>query len=335
MLKNRLFRPEWVDLHWMNQFESVADPFWIRTTYAVAAAMFASAPGFEIVTEGMTEEKLDRPVILATNHTHRFDWLPPRFIIFKYFGKELSSWIKPRGFAESRQQQFFLSKTGNIPMASMGFVIVADHIELFGERPDEATYRALRNHISEGEPLPATPYFERVLRESRPMLGWNFHAGIMSYRDALKATFKAMMDESMRLARRAMSAGQLMHVYPEGLVSSRLCPGRVGTLQLALSLGCDILPVGISGVREAFANGARPVPGSKVIMRFGEVYEIPRAQYPEAFGAFDPADSKAFHGPLQGHTDEYMNMLNDLLEPEYQWMPDGTSDGLQGVDRFV
>jgi len=335
MLKNRLLRPDWVDLHWMNQFESVADPFWIRATYAAAAAMFASAPGFEIITEGMTKEKLDRPVILAMNHTHRFDWLPPRFIIFKHFGKELSSWIKPRGFAESRQQQFFLSKTGNIPMGSMGFVIVADHIELFGERPDETTYRALRNHINEGTPLPETPYFDRVLHESRPMLGWNFHAGIMSYRDALQATFQAMMEESMRLARRAMSAGQLMHVYPEGLVSSRLCPGRTGALQLALALGCDILPVGTSYTREAFANGFRPVPGSKVIIRFGEIYQVPHDEYPDTFRAFDHTDSKKFHEQLQAHTDEYMHDLNDLLEPEYQWMPDGTSDGLKGVDRFV
>mgnify|MGYP000129605943 CR=1 FL=1 len=27
--------------------------------------------------------------------------------------------------------------------------------------------------------------------------------------------------------------------------------------------------------------------------------------------------------------------LNDLLEPEYQWMPDGKSDGWQGIDRFI
>ena len=51
-----------------------------------------------------------------------------------------------------------------------------------------------------------------------------------------------------------------------------------------------------------------------------------------AFGGSIPEDIRE---QLQAHTDAYMEKLNDLLEPEYQWMPDGKSDGWQGIDRFI
>ena len=57
-------------------------------------------------------------------------------------------------------------------------------------------------------------------------------------------------------------------------------------MQLALELGADILPIGVSGAREAFLNGPRPEPNTTVHVRVGEPWRVPRHEYPSDFRAF-------------------------------------------------
>jgi 1-acyl-sn-glycerol-3-phosphate acyltransferase len=325
----------WVDLPWMVNFESVADPLWIKTSIMLVRGVLGSVPSFRLVREGFSIDKFDRPVIVVTNHTNYYDWLPTRFCLYDALGVQLSSWIKPRPFNSGYPVQVFLSKTGNIPLASRGYILVADYNELFGEPPDAETYRALRDHIDTGEDLPDDPKFQKILNTPRRMLGWSFDPRMLPYREALQRTFAEMMDASLRLARRASRANQFMHVYPEGIISSRLIPGKIGTMQLALELGADILPIGVSGAREAFVNGPRPEPNTTVHVRVGEPWRVPRHEYPSDFRAFGASIPDDIREQLQTHTDEYMEKLNDLLEPEYRWMPDGQSDGWQGIDRFI
>ena len=326
---------EWVDLPWMRRFDPVARPMMVKPMLLLAKLLLKSSPGFEIVAQGVEARKFERPVLMVTNHTNYFDWFAPHHILHERLGLHVSSWTKPRPFNSGPLVEAILSRAGNIPMASRGYILVTDHMELFGEPPDAQTYRALRDHIDDGSPLPDEPAYMRLLTTPRRMLGWGFDPRELPYRQSIQATFSAMMQETLSLARRAMRAGQVMHVYPEGLISSQLIPGRIGTMQLALELDADILPVGVSGAREAFINSPRPRPHTRVDLRVGELWRVPREAYPQGFRPFDGPLSEPMRQLLQDHTDQYMEQLNALLTPAYQWMPDGESDGWSGIDRFV
>jgi 1-acyl-sn-glycerol-3-phosphate acyltransferase len=142
------------------------------------------------------------------------------------------------------------------------------------------------------------------------------------------------MAVTISLARKVIDAGHCLHIYPEGLFSSRLSKGRTGTVQLAAALNIPIVPVGFSGMNEHFAK-RRMVPHTKGVltMRLGEPYRIQRAEFQD-FSPFDSSEEARLQPVLEEETQSLMEKINVLLEPQCTWGEDLEGDGLKGIARF-
>lgn len=324
---------EIVDWPWMQGVNAVANPVLTFAMQHGFSFLARRTPGFKVHTHGLHAGLFDRPTLLVQNHTHKLDWWPIRHTLRRHLEREVSSWIKMRGFNEHPVQRAFLAHTGNIPLSSRGYVIIADHLELFGRRPDEHEYRLLRSHVDDGAPLPSSSWAWKIEHTSRRMLGWNYSAKSTTYAQAVQATYMEMMSASMTLARQSLNAGFSMHIYPEGTISSRLCPGKNGAIQVALAMGLQIVPAGVSGMREAF-DGLKMVEGGEVTIRFGEPWRPEPGRY-EGFEPFVLESERDFQLQLAQDIQEVMERMNALLEPDYQWMPDLRPDGKSGIYRFV
>lgn len=322
-----------IDFEALNNTESIADTRWAASAAGAAVALFRASPGFELTIENL-EGLPDRPVIVAMNHTHFYDFLPLRAPTF-FMNRTFVSWVKARAYKDPRVG-LFLSKTGNVPICSRGYIIASDFYELFERRPTEDEYRVLREHVDHGSPLPDEELYERIQETSRNMLGWAFNPTAQSYRQAVRAVFYELMQISLRKTRRAVNRGDHVHVYPQGSIAQRLIPGKVGIVHAALALGLPILPVGVAGCRDGFhGKTPLPVPGQKMSVRFGdELYTVPRDEFPDDFRPYHPDDEQRVRAQLEYHTQLIMERINELLPPDHQWAPDMQSDAKRGVARF-
>ncbi|MFU8807271.1 MAG: hypothetical protein ACNA8W_25910, partial [Bradymonadaceae bacterium] len=117
-------------------------------------------------------------------------------------------------------------------------------------------------------------------------------------------------------------------------VSPQLSGGKIGIIGAALALGLPIIPIGISGCREAFKGESPASRGGTIKIRFGAPITIDPAPYGANFRPFHPDDEETYRLQLQVDTDRIMEHINNLIEPQYQWAPDAADGGKVGVARF-
>ena len=301
-----------------------------RVTRAVGNAFFRAPPRTDVRLEG-TEHLPAGPAIFSPNHTHKFDFLPIRVALLG-LDVHLITWIKARDYRDRAMRAFF-AHTGNIGLASRGYVIASDFATVCGRRPTEAEYRELRDHVDTGARLdPALA--ERLERKSRAILGTPFDPSQLGYREAVRETYFALMQATLERARVGRDAGHHQHIYPQGSTSAQLTPGRTGAVQAALALDVPVVPVGISGCREVFRGSTPLAMGGEIVIRFGAPIRVPPAVVPANFRPFHPDDEMEQHTPLTHQTAELMERINALCDPRYRWAADKKSDAKQGVARF-
>jgi 1-acyl-sn-glycerol-3-phosphate acyltransferase len=78
--------------------------------------------------------------------------------------------------------------------------------------------------------------------------------------------------EALDTALEILNAGHALGIYPEGTRSrdGRLYRGRTGVAWLALTAGCPVVPVALSGTQDIQPVGSRLPRISKIAIRFGE-----------------------------------------------------------------
>jgi len=307
----------------------ICTPAWTGAGRSFGDLMFWLPPRARVDLEGASNLP-DRPAIFCPNHTHKFDFFPLRCALL-HRGLQLMTWIKARDYKHPAMR-WILGKGGNIPLVSRGFLIAADFAAVHRRRPSEDEYRALRLHVDEGQPLDEA--LAAGLRAPRFIAGvdpdW---AG--GYAGAIRDTYRALMAESLRLARQGRDAGRHQHIYPQGATSRQLTPGHPGAIQAALALGLPIVPVGMSGCRDVFFGKDHPLTrGGRVIIRVGAPIEVKRSIVPDNFRPFHPDDEDTHRAALQAETDRVMESINALCEPDHRWADDKRSDAKQGVARF-
>jgi len=205
---------------------------------------------------------------------------------------------------------------------------------LHGRKPTEDEYRHLRDRIDGRETLRGTPTaaVAAALSTPRDMLGRDFSPDRESYASAVQDVFRRFAVRTAELADNAMRQQSWLLVTPQGIVNSRLTPGRIGALQFAHHLDRPIVPCGVSGVREAFPRGVLRPAGGRITVRFGVPY---RFRLPDDHRIFEKASEDRNRDQLESGTRDMMERINSLLEPRYRWDEDPAGDGLKGVDRFV
>ena len=274
-----------------------------------------------------------QPAFLAMNHSHYYDFMPSRHALWRQLGVKSVTFTKARAY-QNRLEGSFVKAIGNIPLVSRGYLISADFAAVHGRKPSEDEYRSLREHVDEGVELPAGPVYDRIREQARDMLELRFDPQSSSYREAMQARYLAAMRACVDQARRAVEAGVWLHIYPQGLYSTRLSQGRVGAVQFALALDMPIIPVGFSGMNEHFER-RRMVPntGGRLIMRFGAPRRVEGPEFAD-FEPFEPSEERRVRTALERETSAVMDAINELLEPGYRWGSDREGDGLVGVSRF-
>lgn len=285
-----------------------------------------------IVVEGL-EHLPTSPCWLAQNHTHKFDFLPLYWALWRLGGRaNASTWTKSRAWSDPTMA-WFLKGTGNVPLASKGWLIAADWASVHGERPPEAAYRALREHLEGRGSWPEGPGFAALLRP-RSLHGAAFDPARCAWREAILGAWRRAAAISLRLGRRSVAAGVHQHLYPQGAISSRLTAGRVGGVQVASALGLPTLPVAVSGVRGAFLPES-PLPrgGGVVHVRFGALMPPQPPPTPD-FMPLDVEHEARHRALLVERTAAVMERLDALCGPECCATPTGVYDGKEGVARF-
>lgn len=299
---------------------------------AIGAGLVYRLGGVRVVFEG--EEHLgDAPRVIMMNHSHLYDWLPVRLEMFRRFGHLCANLVKPLPYQGALQGRF-LHATGNVPIASRGYVLIADFRMLVGRRPTEPEYRHLRDRIDGRTELRGehTDAVAHTLATPRDMLGRAFDPETETYASAVQDVFRRFATRTAELADNAMRQASWLLITPQGVVNSRLTPGRIGALQFAHHLDRPIVPCGVSGVREAFPSGILKPAGGTITVRFGAPF---RSRLPDDHVIFERDSEERNRALIESRTQAMMERINGLLDPRYGWDEDPDGDGLKGVGRFI
>ena len=130
---------------------------------------------------------------------------------------------------------------------------------------------------------------------------------------------------ALREAIRALSADQCVLIYPEGRRGDgEFTEFKGGVTYLALVTGAPVVPVAIFGTRQPGEGPeARPAPGSRLDIVYGEPIQFPMRAWPRDRGMLEDAGER-IHDHLRAHVSRAKDALErDLPGP----LPTGSSDG--------
>lgn len=284
-----------------------------------------------IDVEGVANLPRDRQVFIAMNHTDAYNYWPLQYTMYRRGLPFTATWVKGK-YYENEAMGWFMDHTNNIPLPSRGYVITTEFRKGTGDRPDMPTYRALRTLVDTGEvvdPLPDAA--ARFL---------NARGGPDAFLEAFDRLFDQMIDEVVRLNREALEVGCNVLVFPQGTRSKRLSKGHTGLAQMSQALGADIVPVGCSGSDHCYPTMRPFSRGGHITYRVGAPLRLdgPALGPHRVTQPFRPLDKRATEphvAAFEAITDVVMHAIDDLVDPEYRFAPDLSSDGVQGIDRFV
>jgi 1-acyl-sn-glycerol-3-phosphate acyltransferase len=211
--------------------------------------------------------------------------------------------------------------------------MAADVRELVGRAPDEAEYRALRDHLDTGAPLPDAELFATIEERPRTILGVPFDPGAETWRAFMERLFHTMMGATLRHTRTLCDAGVDLQIMPQGVTAPRLTKGHPGALQAALALDLPVVPVGINGFPQGWGAGRALPMGGEVRIRVGPAF---RPEPIEGHTPFLPSSERTHADAIEAGTAAMMARVAALLDPEHAPADDGEEQlDVTGVARFV
>ena len=303
--------------------------------HAVLTPNYRLPPRVHIDVEG--DEHIPRePVIYAMNHTDRYNYWPFQWWLWRAHDRYTATWVKGK-YYESRFTGRFMELTNNIPAPSRGYVITKDFARTVGRTPDETEYRALRQ-ICDGEPVAAGAVPDAILTAPRDLLGRPFDPARESYADAVRALMSAMNDRFVELNAECFDKGLDLLIFPQGTRSIRLSRGHIGLAQVALRFRRPIVPVGCSGSDRVYPGGSPFARRGRITYRIGApvtLDELDRRALPAGVDPFAAADDPRHRAAMQALVDDVMTRIDALLDPEYRFAEDRSSDGVRNADRFL
>ena len=298
---------------------------------------FTFLPGVDIVVEGLENLPEDKRVILALNHTDRYNPWPLQYTLYRKKLGFTVTWVKAKYF-ENWFVGGFMTACNNIPLPSRGYVISTEFRKLIKRPPTNEEYRTIRD-MMDGKRNLSSPFVEEDTEDVRRFFEGSSGSVEETVR-GLEEYFGEMMDVVTNLSTQVMAElNSHLLVCPQGTRSKRLTEGKTGMVQMAQRMGATIVPVGCNGSDRLYPGGSPFAKKGRVVYRIGE--PLPVDSGPLAPHRV-PGDVKPFTregGEKYGEqytimTKIVMDRINDLLDPEYQY---GESEeaGSKGVKRFV
>ena len=277
-----------------------------------------------------------RPVVYAMNHTDNFNYWPFQYYLHRERERYTATWVKGKNW-EDVATATFMRLTNNIPIASRGYLITRDFLNVMGRRPEPEEYRALRDAVDDGQPV-SGPVPEAVLQKPRDMMGHRFDPTRERWSAALRGVLAEMNRRFVRLNEQAHWMGLDILVFPQGTRSVRLSRGHIGLAELVLHLGATLVPVGCNGSDLVYTGRSlRSEPG-RIVYRIGE------PMYPDDFADIAPrvpfvpftSEAEAAHrDAFQEVVDRVMLRIDGLVDERHRFSTDLASDGTRGTDRFL
>ncbi len=320
-----------VDLDFLEAFEPRSRERVVNFVACVAGGLIRLGRDTPRRVEGLPLPS--SPVIFATNHSHVLDFLPLWLELLSR-GEHLVGLVKARMYKNARNRTLMRWIGNNLPIVSRGYLIAADFRGLMGRRPTDEEYRNLRDHLDLGHSLPEKSPYREVTRTPREILGRSFRPEAESYRAAMCDLYYRMMQHMVDSARVYVGQGHHIHIYPEGQIAQCLTRGHTGVVHLALALELDIVPVGVSGTREAFLGNTPLTKGGEFRVRFGEPLRVAPDLVPRDFRPFHPIDQHQNEETLQSVADEVMQRLDGLVDGDYGFPRRQKLKEPDGVERF-
>ena len=303
-------------------------------------------PGVEIVHENVPEN-VDEPFLIAMNHTDRYNYFPGMWKWYMDTGRNPTAWAKGK-YYENALIGGFLERMGTLPVVSRGYLIVRDHLDVTGRRPDDMEYRHLRDWMEKGgglsreqsdlfRPEPGA-VDERIFTKQRNILGRDFDPSKESWCETVNALFADMMTRFMELHEETFANGRDLLVFPEGTRSVRITAARPGIGQLALATRRPILPVGCSGSDKLYPGYNPFAKKGRAVYRFGEPIpyeELAPFHIDEPFIPFTVDAERKYGDNFQAVADLVMDRINECVEPAYQRLGEVDTVIEQGARRFI
>ncbi len=281
-----------------------------------------------ISIEGLENMPLDRPYLVAMNHTDRYNYAPFMKHLDTIGYPPLAPWVKGKYYRKPWLARV-LTWSACMPIPSRGFLLTMDWLSRMKRLPELEEYRQLRllgdGEWGDNEPSQSVAEYLKVAPGGGPEAFFPLFA----------QHFETLTAQIVRINKEALEKGYRPLIFPQGTRSRRLTPGFSGIIQMALHLGVPILPVAVSGADLIYPGNEIFSRGGHVDYKVGELYD-PSAE-PQAPTNFIPLTIAASreHGPaFQELTSKLMNRINDMLPPDYQYDPDGPA-GKQGSRRFI
>lgn len=318
-----------IDLELLRGIRLSARPkFQMFVGNTILLAGYNLPPKVEIVVEGWENIPADRPVFYAMNHTDMYNYWPFQYVLWRKFPRFTATWVKGKYF-ESKLMSFFLVATNNIPLPSRGYVIATEFRATEKRAPDANEYRMLRD-IADGLRSDAAGASDAVRK-------FVAEGGLARFEER----FRLMMKQVVHITTDALARLKLdVLIFPQGTRSKRLSKGHTGLAQVTQSVGATIVPVGCSGSDKVYPGGSPWPKGGRVVYRIGKPLpadgpELGRHRVTGAFEPLVPEANKAFGDKFRAITDIVMARINELVDEPYKYATDGSSDGVQGVNRFL
>ncbi|MDB4433224.1 1-acyl-sn-glycerol-3-phosphate acyltransferase [bacterium] len=279
----------------------------------------------QIVLEGAENIEVGRSYILAMNHTDRYNYWPFQYGLYKRRLGYTATWVKGK-YYENSLVGAFMDSMNNIPLPSRGYVITTRFRSAAGRAPSAEEYRVLRD-LADGIATDASATLLEAIGDIEVFLS--------DFADV----FDRMIEQVMRLNRQALELGQHLLVFPQGTRSIRLSRGHIGVAQVAQHLGVDVVPVGCNGSDRVYPGNSPFAKGGRIVYRIGKPLRLdgPELRDHRVTEPFRPFTLKAaaHRDAFQAMTDVVMDHIDPLLDPEYRYSGDQSSDGVSGMSRFV
>ncbi len=331
----------------MEQIRLTAKPRFQRVVaWALLAPNYALVPGVDIRFEDAHRIPAG-PVLYAMNHTDRYNYWPFQYRLWRSTGRFTATWVKGK-YYQNAFVATFMETTNNIPTVSRGYLITRDFVNVMNRQPTNEEYETLRGMVeavadaaatgTQRAHVDASAAPAAILETPRDILGTPFDPKTGEHADAIDALFRAMMRRFTSLNAEALELGLDILVFPQGTRSVRLSKGHIGLAQIALANRATIVPVGCNGSDRVYPTGSPIARRGTIVYRFGEpiTYEDMREHHvAERFEPFTPEAEHRHRAKFQALVDRVMDRINDLLDPEYRYSDDHSSEGVKGTSRFV
>ena len=280
-----------------------------------------------ISIDGLERLEGDEPMMVAMNHTDRFNYMPFMKELDRGGFSPLAPWVKGKYYQSSWLGRW-LNWCACIPIPSRGFLLTLDWVHRMQRKPAVDEYRQLRvlgDGEWSGESL--EPAVEEYLNKAPGQ-------GPDGFFQAFQSHFEGFSSHVVRINREAMERGYRPLVFPQGMRSRMLTRGFSGVVQMALHTGVRIVPVGVSGSDKLYPGNNPFSRGGHVHYSVGEPFDPRDGGAPTDFVPLAIRASRSHGDVFEELTQRLMDRINDLLPPEYQYAPD-ESENVQGADRFL